>query len=94
MLDKDKLFIIVYVNIGGFGGDSTVSEVLGEVAKRVRYDESVNTLIIPTRDSETRVECINPVLLTEGQYEETRKKIESLTEKVEEAIKTLKENKG
>ena len=94
MLDKDKLFIIVYINIGEFGCGSTVSEILGEVSKRVRYDESVNTLIIPTRDSETRVECINPVLLTEEQYEETRKKIESLTEKVEEAIKMLKENKG
>ena len=60
----------------------------------MQYDDSVNTLIIPMRDSETRVECINPVLLTEEQYEETRKKIESLTEKVEEAIKMLKENKG
>ena len=94
MLDKDKLFIVVYVNICGFGGDSTVSEILANVANHMQYDDSVNTLIIPTRDSETRVECINPVLLSEEQYEETRKKIESLTEKIEEAIKTLKENKG
>ena len=84
MLDKDKLFIVVYVGVHGFS-DQTISEILAD---------SVNTLIIPTRDSETRVECINPVLLTEEQYEETRKKIESLTEKVEEALKTFKENKG
>lgn len=93
MLDKDKLFIVVYVGVHGFA-DQTVFEILMNVADHTKYDGSVNTLIIPTRDSETRVECINPVLLTEEQYEETRKKIESLTEKVEEAIKTLKENKG
>lgn len=95
MLDKDKLFIVVYVNIGigRFKGGLTVSEILEEVGKHVRYDESVNTLIIPIRDSETRVECINPVLLTEEQYEETRKKIESLTREIEETINTLKKNK-
>ena len=92
MLDKDKLFIVVYVGVHGFG-DQTVSEILENVVSHIRYDGSVNTLIIPTRDSETRVECINPVLLTEEQYEETRKRVECLTEKVEEAIKTLKENK-
>lgn len=93
MLDKDKLFIVVYVGVHGLE-DQTVSEILANVANRMQYDDSVNTLIIPTRDSETRVECINPVLLTEEQYEEARKRIETLTEKVEEAIKTLKENKG
>lgn len=93
MLDKDKLFIVVYAGVHGFC-DQTVSEILANIAHHMQYDDSVNTLIIPTRDSETRVECINPVLLSEEQYEETRKKIESLTEKVEEAIKTLKENKG
>ena len=93
MLDKDKLFIVVYVGLHGVA-DQTVFEILMNVADHVKYDGSVNTLIIPTRDSETRVECINPVLLSEEQYKETRKKIERLTEKVEEAIKTLKENKG
>lgn len=93
MLDKDKLFIVVYVGVHGFS-DQTISEVMGNIANHIKYDGSVNTLIIPTRDSETRVECINPVLLSEEQYEETRKKIESLTEKVEEALKTFKENKG
>lgn len=93
MLDKDKLFIVVYVGVHGLE-DQTVSEILANVANHMQYDDSVNTLTIPTRDSETRVECINPVLLTEEQYEEARKRIETLTEKVEEAIKTLKENKG
>ena len=92
MLDKDKLFLVIYVGVNGFC-DQTISEILGNVTGHIKYDDSVNTLIIPTRDSETRVECINPVLLTEEQYEETRKRVENLTEEIEEAIKTLKKNK-
>lgn len=93
MLDKEKLFIVTYLDVRGIH-DSDIVPYIEAVTSAIQYDESIAKLIIPTRDSETRVECINPVLLTEEQYEETRKRVESLTEKVEEAIKMLKENKG
>ncbi len=92
MLDKDKLFIIIYVDVRNVNR-ADVSEYLRPIANATVFDESVIRLIIPTRDSETRVECINPVLLTEEQYEETKKRIEDLAEKVKEALDTLKENK-
>ena len=93
MLDKDKLFIVIYLDVRGIH-DLDIAPYVEAITSSIQYDESIAKLIIPTRDSETRVECINPVLLTEEQYEETRKRIETLTEKVEEAIKTLRENKG
>lgn len=89
MLDKDKLLIVAYINVQGIE-DLTVPEILGRVAKRLEYDESVNTIIVPTRDSETRIECINPVLLTDEQYQETRHKLEKLTEQMKEVIKFIK----
>lgn len=89
MLDKDKLFIVIYVNITGFGD---ANKVLNSIAELTKFDESVMRIIIPTLEGETRVECINPVLLSEEQYEETRNRIESLTEKLEKAIKEI--NKG
>lgn len=92
MLDKDKLFIIIYVDVRNVNRVD-VSEYLRPIANATVFDESVIRLIIPTRDSETRVECINPVLLTEEQYGETKKRIEDLAEKVKEALDTLKENK-
>ena len=92
-MDKDKLFLVCYLNIGSIP-DENVSEYLNSFAEAFTYDESIEKIIVSIRKGESRIECINPVLLTEEQYEETRKKIESLTEKVEEAIKTLKENKG
>ena len=93
MLDKDKLFIVIYLDVRGIH-DLDIAPYVEAITSSIQYDESIAKLIIPTRDSETRVECINPVLLSPAQYEETEKTFKSLTEKVEEAIKMLKENKG
>ena len=93
MLDKEKLFIVIYVDVRGIH-DSDVVSYLKAIASSMEYDESVAKLIIPTRDSETRVECINPVLLSPAQYDETDRTFKSLKKKFEEAIKILEENKG
>lgn len=89
MLDKDKLLIVAYINVQGIK-DLSVPEILNGVEERLEYDESVNTIIVPTRFSETRIECINPVLLTDEQYQETRDKLEKLTEQLKELIKFIK----
>ena len=89
MMDKDKLFLIIYINVGSIS-DIDVSAFLKNFAEAITFDDSVMRLIIPVRGEETRVECINPVLLTEEQYKETEEKIKGLREKVEEALKTLK----
>ena len=89
MMDKDKLFLIIYINIGNIS-DSDVSIFLRNFADATTFDESVMRLIIPVRGEETRVECINPVLLNEEQYKETEEKIKGLQEKVEEALKDLR----
>lgn len=93
MRDKEKLFIVIYVDVRGIH-DSDVVSYLKAIASSMEYDESVAKLIIPTRESETRVECINPVLLSPAQYDETDRTFKSLKKKFEEAIKILEENKG
>ena len=85
-MDKDKLFLVIYVNIDNIHM-SDVSEYLMAFARQTTFDETVMRIIVPVRDQETRVECINPVLLTEEQYKEVEEKIKTLQEKVEEALK-------
>ena len=89
MLDKDKLFLLIYLNVGSID-DADVSEYLMRFAESFKYDESIERLIIPIRKGETRVECINPVLLTDKQYEDVREKIKNLTKKVENVLNSLK----
>ena len=87
-MDKDKLFIVIYADVRGIH-DSDVVEYVKAISSSFKFDESVVRLIIPTRDSETRVECINPLLLTEEQYKDVEEKINALKQEVEEKLKTL-----
>jgi hypothetical protein len=70
MLDKDKLWIVVSADVRGLS-EPHIKDCLNEFANYFRYDESVNTIIIPSR-SETKV-CfynmgnIEPLMLDEFQ---------------------------
>jgi len=88
MLDKDKIFLVVYLNVGTIS-DSDVDEYVCKVTETMNFDDSVHLFIVPTRNEETRFECINPVLLDEKQYKSVEKKIKNLKKEVEERIKAL-----
>lgn len=70
MLDKDKLWIVASIDIRGLS-KSDITNLLTEFADHFKYDESVNTIIIPSR-SETKVSFYNmgniePLMLDEFQ---------------------------
>jgi hypothetical protein len=90
-MDKDKLFLVFYLNVENILPED-VGEYLYNFAKLFTYDESVERLIIPTREGENRVECINPVLLTDEQYKEVEEKVKSLEQEVETALKSLNDD--
>lgn len=88
MKDKDKLFLVSYLNIASINS-SDVLEYIDKFARAIYFDDSVKHLIIPIRDGETRVECINPALLTDEQYKEVEEKINGFKNKFEEILKSL-----
>ena len=88
MLDKDKLFLVCYLNVGSIPAED-VGEYLHSFVEAFTYDESIERIVIPTREDESRVECINPILLTDEQYKEVEEKVRSLKQEVETALKTL-----
>lgn len=92
MMDKDKLFLVCYLNIESIRAED-VSEYLHSFAEAFTYDESIERIIVPTRKGESRVECINPVLLTDEQYKEVEEKVKNLKKEVETALKTLNNDK-
>lgn len=88
MLDKEKIFLIVYLNIGN-ASEREVEESVKRFGETLELDESVHLFIVPTRDGDTRFECINPVLLDEKQYKSVERKIKGLKKTVEEKISAL-----
>ena len=87
-MDKDKIFFVVYLNVGT-AADSEIEDSVKRLADTLNFDDSVQLFIIPCRGSDTRIECINPVLLDEKQYKSVEKKIKGLKKTVEEKLATL-----
>jgi hypothetical protein len=92
MMDKDKLFLVCYLNIDGIPGVD-VNGYLYTFGKSLDYDESIEKIIVPIRKGESRVECINPVLLTDEQYKEVEEKVKNLKKEVETVLKALNNDK-
>ena len=82
-MDKDKLIIVIYVNIAPIDS-AYVSEYLYKFGKATMFDESIVRLVIPIREGETRVECINPQLITDDKYKEVEETVEKLKEKLKD----------
>lgn len=85
MLDKDKLWIVVTCNVAGIC-DSDVSRYVSEVSNIFKYDDSVQTIILPTRTSDTRVDFYN----FENLNPKTIEEIESLIDDMKNKINNLK----
>ena len=80
--------LVIYLNIAGIPSEDVV-EYINKVTEVIKFDDSVQRLIVPVRGEETKIECINPVLLTEEQYKDAEEKINTLKQVVEEKLKTL-----
>lgn len=57
MLDKDKLWIVVYICIKGMH-KATAYELIETFSNRYKFDESVSMIIVPTEEP-TRIEFYN-----------------------------------
>lgn len=66
MLDKDKIILICYIDVSEID-DSYTLEYLNRFNESLIFDESVLKLIIPNHE-ETRIECINPKLISDEEY--------------------------
>ena len=84
MLVKDKIFLVVYIDTKNICADDEYEYINGvERAMSHLNDGSVELLLIPNKEGRgTRVECINPVLLNEKEYERVR----NLTKKFKKEV--------
>lgn len=80
MLDKNKIIIVIYVGTHDY--DDSYCLEYSKVLENY-FDDSVKLVfIIDKFSSETRIECINPVLCNKNQWA----KIEQIIEKTEQII--------
>lgn len=88
---KDKIILVYYVGVKQLEGyESDIAENL-----KIDDDDSIFQYFIPVADSmESRVECINPVLVTEEKYAEAVQKLDEAKARMEKAIEEFSEKKN
>ena len=89
MENNSKILVVIYVGVSNMD-DSHVLEYVRQIRDSLTAagDDDFKYIIVPVRDeSGTRIECLNPVLLTEEKYKEA----EAAVERMENAIKMLEE---
>mgnify|MGYP003488895838 FL=1 len=77
MLDKDKLWIICYLNISNIDV-SDVSKYIQETKdKCLTFDESVKVIIVPSRNTETYFEFYNMSKIEPSTLDELNEKLKN-----------------
>lgn len=90
---ENKLILVSYVNVRNIAAED-MPEYLDGIANLTANMENVMPIIVPIRDGETRVECINPVLLTEEKYKEVAEKVDEMTTKFNEWLESIKKDEN
>lgn len=84
--DKDKIFLIWYVNVLGLSREDA-SDVINQLIKEMdKYDETIIGTVVPIYHGDNRVECINPRLIDEAEYENVRKQVDNIKSKYTDFI--------
>ena len=86
-MSKEKIILIHYINVGNIDGNN-VSEMMENVVKKFSPKEEDNIISywIPVREGETRVECINPKLVSEEDFTEAKRVLDRNQEIVNDII--------
>ena len=87
VMSKEKIILIHYINVGNIDGNN-VSEMMEDVVNKFSLKEEDNIISywIPVREGETRVECINPKLVSQEDFTEAKRVLDRNQEIVNNII--------
>ncbi len=85
----NKIILVHYIRVGNSSAPK-VDEILSRVRKHlVPADEDIISYVIPVKDEESRVECINPRFVTEEEYESARRSLDKAQKALDEVLEKL-----
>lgn len=84
--DKDKIFLIWYLNVSGLSREDTLDVIDQTTKEMANYDETIIGTVVPIYQGDNKVECINPRLIDEVEYEKIKKQIDNIKAKYTDFI--------
>ena len=83
----EKLIMVYYLNLGNVSSQRE-DEILADFSANLnRSIKEAHHILLPISDGDTRVECINPKLITQEEYES----VEVFLKKAEDALSNFLE---
>lgn len=86
-MSNEKIILIHYIKVGNLNTED-VSKFMYDITKKFSPKEEDNIISywIPVREGETRVECINPKLVSEEDFTEAKRVLDRNQEIVNDII--------
>lgn len=86
MKDKEKLIVVFYIDVSKLDEVNSY-EYMCEARKSLEryFDDTVKMVFMPS--DENKVDCINPVLMNDEQYQKVTEKVKEFEDKFNEWVK-------
>lgn len=93
--EKGDLILVTYVNIGDLISSSKAAMIIRETGKGLeKIVPEARHIIIPVREGNTRIDCLNPRLAGPEEAAALRQKVEFLDKAMIEFLRTAEELLG
>lgn len=86
----EKLILVYYVAIDDMNSKD-IDDYLRSLGEDFRNDEIIQ-YIIPIKHGESRIECLNPRLISEEDYKQAKELLERNQKIVDDLVKSFKTN--
>ena len=83
----EKIILVHYINIGNMVHSDVERFIKSVAVELTPKEDNIISYWIPIKNGETRIECINPKLVSEEDYSEAKKVLDRNQEIVNEIIK-------
>ncbi len=86
MSENNRLILVFYIDVSCVYKDD-VPAYMNELATALsKSDDGTDKYFIPVYKGESRVECLNPVMLNEDEYTEVKRKLDEINEYYENLL--------
>lgn len=86
-MNKEKLILVYYINLGNVSRPKS-QLILEMISKNLTLEET-HSIIIPIKDGDTKVECINPQLVSEEEYQSAKNVLERSQKALDDFLNSM-----
>ena len=85
----NKIILVCYFNVAGLTSEEAY-ELIKKIKKELISSTDIIHYVVPIFEGDNRIECINPVIVSEVDYKLVKEKLDKITKDFEESLERIK----